>query len=446
MKGHVRSSLNYVNLGKFYSVPPWSDPFRTQPPLIPRNHVNLGRLYEHTFVSKKWPPGWAYFHDGSVFVAPAESMDHEAFETRMRTVEHFVREPSPALLAIRQDNPSRKRLIVIGQGRFLPGHTSLRLLARNAQDGERSSIAAQRFEKVVIAQDETEGLPLSGGRKITPPLNMECRQGQYIQQALQTFRGTLVDGILQPNVKLGNGLLLALEPYPSNSVKPQKKDTGAHEEREIIRTQEEILEKWRSPSLDKTHEGRTSDCDPAAPDALFAAKVAMLEAKERELQYREEILRWKRKTWWLEQRLKSAGDQAPRSHARYRPNSRTPPHGSTESYDSFDEAQYSHDEQHDPFDDQDLRSYVPPRQGMRVPSRTFEEEHESFDDKENSSDDRYISSTHQQHTVESEAADDVFDSSHLDDSTPSQQPQSPAHHARIALPTRRTLLSQRFPD
>ncbi|KAH7073413.1 hypothetical protein FB567DRAFT_200016 [Paraphoma chrysanthemicola] len=438
MKGYARSTLNYVNLGKFYSVPPWGHLVIPQPPLIPRNHVNLGRLYEHTLVSRKWPPGWAYFHDGSVFVAPAESMDHEAFEHRMRTVEHFVRKPSAALLAIRQKDPSRKRLVVIGQGRLFPGHTSLRLLARNAQDGERSWIAAQRFERVVMTLDETERLPLSAGRKFAFRFNMKCRHGQHTQQALQTFRGTLVDGILQPNVKLGNGLLLAPEPF----VKPQKTDTGAHEERKTIRTQEKILGKLSSPTLDKNQKGRgkgrTLDGDPAAPDAIFAAKVAMLKAKERELQYREEILRWKHKTWRLEERLKEARDQAPRSHARYQTKTRTPPRGPTESYDSFDEHGYLHDEQHDLLDGQDLRSHVPPRQDVRVPSRTFEEEHESFDGGENSSDHKYISFTDQQHTFESETADDAFASSYLDDSTPSKRPQ------RIALPTRRTLQRRRF--
>jgi hypothetical protein len=60
------------------------------------------------------PKGWAYFEDGSVFVAPADYMDHEALETRMRTVEHFVLCPSPTLLEIRKNDPDRRRLIVIG--------------------------------------------------------------------------------------------------------------------------------------------------------------------------------------------------------------------------------------------------------------------------------------------------------------------------------------------
>jgi hypothetical protein len=70
------------------------------------------------------PKGWAYFEDGSVFVAPANYMDHEAFETRMQIVEHFVSGPSPTLLEIRKTDPDRRRLIVIGSVKYHLGKSA----------------------------------------------------------------------------------------------------------------------------------------------------------------------------------------------------------------------------------------------------------------------------------------------------------------------------------
>jgi hypothetical protein len=107
----LRAHNNYVNLGRLYSIPPWG----TVPPyglIRPQNNfVNLGNLYSRS--TSKYPPGWAYFDDGSVFILPSGWCPHDAFEARMKIAAHFVSSPTPKMQQTRAKNPHMKRLIVI---------------------------------------------------------------------------------------------------------------------------------------------------------------------------------------------------------------------------------------------------------------------------------------------------------------------------------------------
>lgn len=78
---------------------------------VPRNFVNLGNLYSWWLPVR--PPGWAYFEDGSIFIAPFGHLDHDSFETRMKVAANIVSAPTSNMRAIRQKYPLEKRFIVI---------------------------------------------------------------------------------------------------------------------------------------------------------------------------------------------------------------------------------------------------------------------------------------------------------------------------------------------
>jgi hypothetical protein len=192
-------------------------------------------------------------------------------------------------------------------------------LARNARDGERVTVPDEPVENVVLSLNETSTVIVSATVKDATRLNSAQRVQNSI--ALRTFRGTLVDGILQPNVRLGNGLKLsANEKLPRNGAASTKQssqpsaprqDASQSEgydlkrrEAKIVQRERDLLLLQQQLILQSNHQS-----GPTAPEAAtaltpeFERRVAELEAKERELEQREELLRWKRKTWLLEQKL-----------------------------------------------------------------------------------------------------------------------------------------------
>jgi hypothetical protein len=244
-------------------------------------------------------------------------------------------------------------------------NNTLRLLARNAQDGQRISVVDPPFENVELNLDPTASYPISARFNDAPQLKYEHRLRN--SQALETFRGTLVDGILQPNVRLGNGMRLSTKPEilkpqitekrrarnhearrlresahppseapvkslhqsdmpssrkrilptrPERSTSPLPKTPRdldlerreaqiAKRERELIQLQQQLL-------LRTTHNSPGIRAE-AEPDS----KLAIIEARERALEQKEELLRYKRKTWLLEQKLAQATARFP-SRRRFR--------------------------------------------------------------------------------------------------------------------------------
>lgn len=71
-------------------------------------------------------------------------------------------------------------------------------------------------------------------------------------------------------------------------------------ERQLLRLQQKLLEKTITPPS-------TSPNLPAEGGAGWDARLAEVEARERELQHREEVLKWKRRAFVLEQRLAMTG-------------------------------------------------------------------------------------------------------------------------------------------
>ncbi|USP82453.1 hypothetical protein yc1106_09727 [Curvularia clavata] len=367
---------NYVNLGRLYSIPPWG----TVPPYglagPQKNPVNLGNLYSNS--QSKYPSGWAYFEDGSIFILPQGWCSHDTLEARMKILAHFVRSPTPKMQQIRATRTPMKRFVIIDKNGSGIRENMLRILARNAQDGQTVSVADPRFEKVELSLDPTGTRPVSA--RFSDALQLRYENRLRNSQALQTFRGTLVDGVLQPNVRLGNGLRLSdkpeiLEPQitekrrkqnreatkrsegagsssetsaksprqanvssakkvarterPNKAIPPPRKSFGdlevekreaqvAQRERELMRLQQQLLRalhaqsaqlyqgKRRNTVRQLTHEppkiGAKAEPDP---------KIADIEARERALEQKEELLRYKRKTWLLEQKLAQATARSP---------------------------------------------------------------------------------------------------------------------------------------
>ncbi len=284
---------------------------------------------------------------------------------------------------------------------------TLRILARNAQDGQRVSVADPPFENVELTLDPTESRPISARFNDAPQLKYEHRLRN--SEALETFRGTLVDGVLQPNVRLGNGLRLSnkpeilkpqitekrrarnheaaklresvglgpkasaklldrlgvrsakerpspstvRKPKPSPRALPQDHDLELREaqlaqrERELLKLQHQLLlqtmrnqdspsrrERYsRSQPRDDSYPNKHRTREPAEARTYTESDTiaADIEARKKALEQEEELLRYKRKAWLLEQKLAQA-------------TARLPPRRTAREYDSEAQehrAQYS---------------------------------------------------------------------------------------------------------
>lgn len=243
-------------------------------------------------------------------------------------------------------------------------------IARNVKDGVQPLVEDQPAQSVIMKLDETGTYPVSADIRDALPLKYEYRV--LIHNALNTFRGTLVDGKLQPNVLLGNGFDLsiisgilspevkAIESLPDTKAKRQKIDEFpdrplarrsdkttmstsrkrspasfpssprvqdedlrrreadvTRREQDLIRLQLESTTQTSTNATLRLPQG--DEATPLAPgvslSSVFKKKAAELAAKERELEQREELLRWKRKAWLLEQKLaRATGDFVKTDH------------------------------------------------------------------------------------------------------------------------------------
>ncbi|KAF9699189.1 hypothetical protein EKO04_002986 [Ascochyta lentis] len=213
---------NFLNLGNLYSLQPWQESLRWR--LAPKRRVdgspqhgvNLGNLYRTTFEAEYLQPrGWAYFEDGSIFVA-RHFYDHHKFQQLMNIAAHFVRDPSDAkaVLASKRTSHGQKQLVLMEKA-FWPLQEAQRTrlfhaYARYAQTGETLLAPSQPFHPICLHLDPTRTFPVSidvDGRAI--PLlaaEEELTRNPPLLAGLQTFRGTLNGGVLQPNVRPSNRL------------------------------------------------------------------------------------------------------------------------------------------------------------------------------------------------------------------------------------------------
>lgn len=73
--------------------------------------VNLGNLYVQS--DSRQNAGWAYFEDGSVFLANKRKyIDHDRLEADMKLLHAFVQQPPSELAHVRADSPLLKRLVL----------------------------------------------------------------------------------------------------------------------------------------------------------------------------------------------------------------------------------------------------------------------------------------------------------------------------------------------
>ncbi|KAI4670319.1 uncharacterized protein J4E79_000600 [Alternaria viburni] len=454
----------YGNLGSLYSIsPPGAVPsFGLTRPQY--NSVNLGSLYARS--KSKFPTGWAYFEDGSVFILPFAWFPHDTFEARMKIAAQFVSGPTPKMQEIRRENPHMKRFIIINKDTRQLRENTFRILARNAQDGQRVSVADPPFENVELTLDPTESRPISARFNDAPQLKFKHRLRN--SEALETFRGTLVDGVLQPNVRLGNGLRLSNKPemlkpqltakrrarnheaarlresvglppkapaklldgldvrslrerpLPTSSDRrkpfprtpPRDRDLELREahlaskELELIKLQQQLLRQTmriqnspprrerhprsqpRDDNYTNTH--RTRESSEARTYTESDTTAAEIEARRKALEQEEELLRYKRKAWLLEQKLAEA-------------------------------------------------SARPPRSPRRRPARQYDDEAQDYDDT------RYSIEVPPERDALSDVQHDegAADGNDLDNSSPTEALQS--LRSRIQLPTRQTMRSHRTP-
>lgn len=106
-------------------------------------------------------------------------------------------------------------------------------MARNARDREHATAFGRVWEHITITLNPTVS-PLISVRA-HPFKGWNISQRNMINDALDTFRGTLIDGTLQPNVRLGNGLcieneMLALEPQMEQETGTQEAKTNGRSE------------------------------------------------------------------------------------------------------------------------------------------------------------------------------------------------------------------------
>jgi hypothetical protein len=114
--------------------------------------------------------------------------------------------------------------------------------------------------------------------------------------ALLHFRGTLLDGVLRKDVRLGNGLSII------GNVEPQ---LSSEDTKDVV--QEVPTKASRSSPTSSSYRQRPKPSfehqNAKRRNTELDIRIALLETKEREMEHREEILRWKHKAWRLEQEL-----------------------------------------------------------------------------------------------------------------------------------------------
>lgn len=230
MSRHVSVSRNFVNLGKLYGLHNGDVVPYIRSAQVPINFVNLGNLYSPT--KNQWPPSWAYFEDGSVCIFPYKWLPHDEVERRMNLAAQFVNNPTPKIQAIRQQDPQRGRLVLIKYvaptspmqnltdhdnsiDNNIEGQRTLQLLARNAYTEQRVAVVDSLFEHVVLQLDNTRR-HLTSAQFMDAPCLKRLKRRLQSSEALEIFRGTLVNRTLQPNFRLGNGLLLSSNPGEVN--------------------------------------------------------------------------------------------------------------------------------------------------------------------------------------------------------------------------------------
>jgi myosin heavy subunit len=172
--------------------------------------------------------------------------------------------------------------------------------ARRASDGERIISAGKPFLQFSFKLNKTgERIPLVKFHAKDEKISYQAAE---LKEALRTFRGTLINGILQPNVRLSNGLTLR----------------GMHN----ITVNAEPRTLHETPKVTRNAETKSQVVKAQEPVGHLMSEIAYkelaLQARERELALREELLQWKQKTFGLAQKLAKQSSGENRTQRRLR--------------------------------------------------------------------------------------------------------------------------------
>ncbi|KAF2440632.1 hypothetical protein P171DRAFT_435415 [Karstenula rhodostoma CBS 690.94] len=284
MANFVRMSRNYVNLETLYEIPvqqSWSG-F-----LFMGHGVNLGRLYADT-PSWESRTGWGYFEDGSVYLNAkpwGNDMNHASFEAKMKLLEPFVRQLPPQLEQPKSKHSNLSRLLLVDcqpSIKLSESEESCTIFARNAIDGERLTIEWRPFRQCHLTYDRA--IPSQPSSRLDqPPVVLHRLMRVLMNKALQNFRGTLVDGVLQPNVWLGNGLNLS----DSNVLDRERTITGLQKFLKLGDTRRQSLT-WREATI-SNREAAISRREAAvnAREAAVNTREAAINTREAAINTRE---------------------------------------------------------------------------------------------------------------------------------------------------------------
>ncbi|KAF3032250.1 hypothetical protein E8E12_002903 [Didymella heteroderae] len=190
-----------------------------------QNFVNLGGLYGRTFnlrapfkLNGVGRPGWAYFADGSVFF-PRFPYTNEELQEVMKIAADFVRSPTDGKMTLQRKDDSNARMILLenlGQ-HPITRPPNLHVYGRYVQNGENLLIPSTRYSAITLELDSTRSTHASTqfAEQVFTTSVANSRHFLSVEQWVKSssaFRGTLVDGVLQPGVRLGNGLSFTLSP------------------------------------------------------------------------------------------------------------------------------------------------------------------------------------------------------------------------------------------
>ncbi|KAJ4325969.1 hypothetical protein N0V94_000334 [Neodidymelliopsis sp. IMI 364377] len=168
----------------------------------PHHGVNLGNLYRKTSPAEfNYTRGWAYFDDGSVYIS-SHGQSHDQFQQRMNIAARFIQRRSKVKDALEKKNSNQTQLIMIEQDPGSPPDSDFDAFVRYASDGETPVHLPHPLRLINFKLDRTRTFAVSTTFKKTDPKPNPLKHVRF----LRNFRGTLVDGVLQYNVRLNNRL------------------------------------------------------------------------------------------------------------------------------------------------------------------------------------------------------------------------------------------------
>ncbi|KAF2192741.1 hypothetical protein K469DRAFT_694795 [Zopfia rhizophila CBS 207.26] len=195
---HIAPSriYNFINLGKLHSRRQLSTYNKVC------NAVNLSSLYAH---AAKNPRGsWAYLEDGSVVVSPIRYLDHNTFETELKLMQDFLNDPRQRFKRT-LDKFTDTRLLIITTRRPTNMDKSFFPIVARTFVAEQA-VPDKLFDQILLQLDDFGSY---AGSKLGHSFKQRMTPAFFkttVQPALNTFRGTLINGVLQPNVRLSNAL------------------------------------------------------------------------------------------------------------------------------------------------------------------------------------------------------------------------------------------------